>query len=293
MNIVFKDCDIPYICVKPGNLNEKFKFLGDGSEGIVYKYDDSTAIKMFNPKKFPQKFDKVKELYNLRDKNFCFTKGVVFTRRDDLIGIKLDLIKKSKEYDSFLELFLDHIPNGDVDIDTVYEILFKIDAAIQRIHKLDYRIGDLRPKNIMLNEDNEPIFIDTDGGSYKNYGYDIDSPRSLWANRVYKKAFSKEDSDRYVWALMFIESLLSYNNFNKKNLPFVAIELYQNKDILEDFISDLSIPKWMKNDLNVIFSDADDKPYVKVNIKMYEKLKIKMYNFFTQFVQVQLILNLF
>ena len=55
MNIVFKDCDIPYICVKPGNLNEKFKFLGDGSEGIVYKYDDSTAIKMFNPKKFPNK----------------------------------------------------------------------------------------------------------------------------------------------------------------------------------------------------------------------------------------------
>ena len=262
MNIVSKDCNIPYVCVKPGSLNDKFEYLGDGSEGIVYKYDDYTAIKMFNPKRFPNKLNKVMELYNLKDDNFCFPKGVVFTKRDDLVGIKLDLINKSKEYESFLELFLNHIPNGTVDIETVYKILFKIDSAIRRIHKLEYRIGDLRPKNIMLNENNEPIFIDTDGGSYKDYGYDINSPRSHWANRVYKKVFSKEDSDKYVWALIFLESLLTYNNFNKKCIPFLAIELYQNKDILDDFISDLSIPKWMKNDLKVIFSDSDDKPYI-------------------------------
>ena len=35
------------------------------------------------------------------------------------------------------------------------------------------------------------------------------------------------------------------------------------------------------------------RAFVKVNIKMHKKLKIKMYNFFTQFVWVQLILNLF
>ena len=268
MNIV-KDCDIPYICIKPGSLNEKFIFLGDGSEGIVYKYDDSTAIKMYNPKRFPNKLDKVKELYKLSDPNFCFPSGIVFTRRDDLIGIKMDLIKKSKEFDSFLELFLDYIPNGDVDIDTLYNILFKIDSAIRRIHGFDYRIGDLRPKNIMLDENNEPIFIDTDGGSYKEYDYDIKSPRSQWADRVYRKKFSKEDSDKYVWALIFIESLLTYNNFNKRNAPFFAIELYQNSDVLDDLISDLSIPKEMKEGLKIIFSDADNKPYIGDIFKDY------------------------
>ena len=279
MNIVPKDCDIPYICIKPENLNTKFEKIGDGSEGVVYKYDESTAIKMFNPKKFPNKLDKIKELYNLYDDNFCFPTGLVFTKRDDLVGLKMDYINSSKEFDNFLELVLDHIPNGDIDIDSLYNLLFKIDSAIKRAHSYEYRIGDLRPKNILLNEFDEPIFIDTDGGSYKNYGYDIDSPRSLWANRVYNKTFSYEDSDKYVWAIIFIESLLTYNNFNRKCVPFMAIELYQNKEMLEDLVSDLSIPKEMKEGLNIIFSDADNKPYVGDIFKDYNHNKRIMSDF--------------
>ena len=262
MKVIPSNCSIPSISIKPGSLDIKFKNIGFGSEGKVYRYNDTTAIKMFNPQKFPNKLKKTKQLYYLRDENFCFPKGLVYTKRDDLIGIQYDFITNSKKYGGFLDFFLDHIPNGDVSIETVYNILFKIDMALQRIHKVGYTVGDLRPKNIMINEDDNPIFIDTDGGAYKDYGYDIKSPRSLWANKVYNKDFSKEDCDKYVWAIVFLESLLTYNNFNKKFVPFLAIELYQNKEVLKDLVSDLSISKEMKDGLNIIFSDADNKPYI-------------------------------
>ena len=262
MKIVPENCNIPSVCVRPSSLGNKFKKIGYGSEGIVYRYNDSTAIKMFDANMLPHKLDKVLELYNLRDKNFCFPKGIVYTRNNKLVGIEMNLIKKSSEYKSFLNLFLEYIPYGKIPLSDLITILFKIDGAIQRVHSYGYTIGDLRPANILLNESNEPIFVDTDSGSYKNYDYDMKYPRIFWLRNVYKKDFSKIDNDIYVWAIMFLESLLTYNSLNKKFDDYMSIELYQSEKMFKELINRLNLEKDRKEGLRMIFSDKDNKPYI-------------------------------
>ena len=50
MKSVSKDCNVQNLCIKPGSLGSRFPNIGYGSEGRVYKYDEDTAIKMFDRK---------------------------------------------------------------------------------------------------------------------------------------------------------------------------------------------------------------------------------------------------
>ncbi len=148
-------------------------------------------------------------------------------------------------------------------------LLFEIDLAIKRIHKYDYTIGDIRPKNILFDNEDKPVIIDTDSGSYKGYDYDLEYPRLLWAKKVYNKDFSKKDNDIYVWAVMFLESLLTYNSLNIKNDDYLAIELYQSKKMFDELIKRMNLDKYIKEGLREIFSDADNKPYIGDIFKDY------------------------
>ena len=269
MKFVSKDCNVQNLCIKPGSLGSRFPNIGYGSEGRVYKYDEDTAIKMFDRKKYPFKLDKIKELINLKDPNFCFPTGVVYTRNNNLVGYKMDLVNNHNNYESFLELFLEYIPYGLISQEQLMMILFEIDSAIKRIHKYDYTIGDIRPKNILFDNEDKPVIIDTDSGSYKGYDYDLEYPRLLWAKKVYNKDFSKKDNDIYVWAVMFLESLLTYNSLNIKNDDYLAIELYQSKKMFDELIKRMNLDKYIKEGLREIFSDADNKPYIGDIFKDY------------------------
>ena len=50
MKFVSKDCNVQNLCIKPCSLGSRFPNIGYGSEGRVYKYDEDTAIKMFDRK---------------------------------------------------------------------------------------------------------------------------------------------------------------------------------------------------------------------------------------------------
>ena len=120
------------------------------------------------------KLDIIKKLINLKDPNFCFPTGIEYTKNINLIGYKMDLINGYSNYGSFLDLFLKYIPYGLISKEQLIMILLEIDSAIKRIHKCDYTIGDIGPKNILFDKDDKPVFIDTDSVSYKGFDYDLD-----------------------------------------------------------------------------------------------------------------------
>lgn len=48
MRIVSNDCNVQNKCIKSSGLGSKFANIEYGSKGNVYKYDEVTAIKMFD-----------------------------------------------------------------------------------------------------------------------------------------------------------------------------------------------------------------------------------------------------
>lgn len=97
------------------------------------------------------------------------------------------------------------------------------------------------------------MFIDTDSGSYKEFDYDLDYPRTLWFKKVYSKIFSKKDNDFYVWAVMFFESLLTYNSLNINNDYYLVMELYQSKKMFDELIKKMNLDKNIKDGLRENF----------------------------------------
>lgn len=165
----------------------------------------------------------------------------------------MDLINGYSNYGSFLDLFLKYIPYGLISKEQLIMILLEIDSAIKKIHKCDYTIGDIGPKNILFDKDDKPVFIDTDSVSYKGFDYDLDYPRTLWSKKVYNKIFFKKDNDIYVWAVMFFESLLTYNSLNIKNDYYLVIELYQSKKMFDELIKKMNLDKNIKDGLRENF----------------------------------------
>ena len=60
MKFVSKDCNVHNLCIKPCSLGSRFPNIGYGSEGRVYKYDEDTAIKMFDRKNIHLNWIKLK-----------------------------------------------------------------------------------------------------------------------------------------------------------------------------------------------------------------------------------------
>lgn len=250
-------------------LDKIYPKIDSGSEGTVYRFNREKAIKLFNIDKIPYRLNKIKELSNLSDLNFCFPTGLVYTNNNNIVGMEMDLVNNLYGYGSLVNVILNYVPNGSIELDVIKDIMFKINDAIKRVHAFDYTIGDLRPKNILIDDNNEPIFIDTDSGAYKEYDYDFYYSMLDCAGSIYNHKFSYKDIDRYVWAVLFLETFLMYNCFNKKLYSFLALEMFQNKSSFKYLIKHLNVSKHMKELLTIIFSDADDKPYIGDIFKDY------------------------
>lgn len=70
---------------------------------------------------------------------------------------------------------------------------------------------------------------------------------------MYNKIFLKKDNDIYVWAVMFFESLLTYNSLNIKNDYYLVIELYQSKKMFDELIKKMNLDKNIKDGLRENF----------------------------------------
>ena len=133
------------------------------------------------------------------------------------------------------------------------EYFIKADEAMQRIHKLGIAIGDIRENNILIDKNDNPVFIDTDNYSYFDSKYNFDDIRLHWLEMIYHKKFSKMDIDKYLYALMIMDTFSYYANLYEM----------QSDEFFEDYISLLNVDNETKEGLRLIFSDSHDKPYIR------------------------------
>ena len=100
---------------------------------------------------------------------------------------------------------------------------------------------------------------------YGEYGFDVIPVRADWLSQIYRKEFSRLDNDRFAFAIMTIQLLLRLRFLNLWNL---------NDDFFKNMIHRLNVTNEIKESLRIIFSDANDKPYIGDIIEMIDKEEI-------------------
>ena len=227
--------------------------LGEGSEGKVYQKDD-LAYKIFHLNSLRKilrcKYQKIEILSKLSDPSFCFPTGLCSFSDDYIKGYFMPLIKTDK-YQNMGELLY-----KSNDLPKMIECLSKVSDAIERLHKLGLTIGDIRPTNIILNQNEEPIFVDTDNYAFGGLDYDLDLRCTCYLYEIYHKFFTYEDIDRFLLGILAIQPFLEGTVIESQILMQHDDAYFQN------LIHYMHIDSEYKDALRLIFSDSPNKPYI-------------------------------
>ena len=249
--------NLPVIIVNEKELTHKHPLLGMGAEGYVYKYDDNYAIKIFREMDFNygykeiQKMAKIAKLSELKDESFCFPIGLVGFEDYSKHGYYMKYIKAHPDHKGF-----DYFKSVN-DNEILLEVLMKANDALERIHKKGVIIGDLRASNIIIDTNNNPIYIDTDNYMYSNFIFDLTPNRANTLEDIYGAYPNLEDNDKLLFAIMALEALTGDSGFN----------IHQSKEGFDFLIKELKIDKETREIIEAIFSDSENKPYMGPALK--------------------------
>lgn len=236
-----------------------------GYEGAVYECPTypGLAIKIFkrvfresiNRERFILKLRKI-EVFARLERDECFASPIGFVGKNNT-GLKEGFFMPSVKKINFLDDFdnLRFLPNDKKKMSTI----IKGSDALKRLHQRGITVGDLKGDNILIDETMNPVFVDFDNYAGLGFSYDIKSYCGTWLRTVYNKDYSYEDSDKFLYALLALQSLIRGYYFSHPDFP----EYYRN------LVDSLRISKDIKEGLRAILSDADDKPYVGDVLKDY------------------------
>ena len=251
---------MPVLIMDKKSLYTECDYVGSGAEGTVYKLNESTCFKILDGyarKDIKRKFEKIELLSKLKDKSFCFPKGIVYIN-----GLKegyyMDSVYLSLLYKDFDYLFYKTQLLKDVRFMLKY--IKDADSAIRRIHQKGVVIGDINASNILIDENDNTKFIDTDNYRYQDYDFDLDPPRAHYLEKIYKRKFSGIENDKFVFALMTLQLLY----------PKTGIFTSLQDPYYINFIGKINASKEVKEGLRLILSDAEDKPYISEVINKIE-----------------------
>ena len=184
---------------------------------------------------------------HLQDDSFAFPIGLAYNYRNMLIGYYMNLIKPHPLYESFKALYL-----KGCDKQTLLRLLIKADAILQKAHQKGIILGDIKKNNILINQEGNPIFIDTDNFKYQGFSYDLVPERSTWLNDLYHRVFSDADNDKFIFTLMALEMLYPHVNFYFR----------RDEEIFTNVINSIDFPNYVGVGIREILSDSDNKPYL-------------------------------
>ena len=247
---------LPILIIEEKKRHTDYPQIGWGDEGSIHKYNDQIAFKTFDftpdKEKLPRKFEKIELLGRLQDPAACFPIGLVGYEDMKKEGYYCDLVNKLEEYGNFEDLELLK------DKKQVIGYTIQADEAIQRFHKMGIILGDIKGKNIMIDCNGNVKFVDTDNWMYAGYDFDLMPDRASWLKNIYKRDFSLVDNDRFVFAVMAIQYFVDGS----------IIRLHRTDFYFRKMIELMDVSQEVKDGLRLIFSDANEKPYVGPILKL-------------------------
>lgn len=235
------DTKLPTLVV---DLKKRERCLGYGSEGEVYRYG-KYAIKTIYHRNL-DKVRKVEKLGTLSDKNFLFPLG--FFGYDSLYkeGYYMEEVHFGNELRDFDDLVILN------DIKRKLKIIKEADNAIRRAHEMGIIIGDIKGDNILIDETDKVMFCDTDNYKFEDYDFDLAPKCKDWLTYAYGTKENLLESDKFVWAILTLETIFKINEFYNRH----------NAVYLNEIIRVLDVNKETREILDSIFSDTENRPYI-------------------------------
>lgn len=226
--------------------------LGSGAEGTVFIYK-GYAVKVFDHfdtfKKYSDKFAKIERLGLLRDPSFTFPIGLAgYESGLKKEGYYMDMVKVNRHCRK-----LSYIA-ALYDTRAILEVFRKADNVLKRAHEMGITIGDLRGDNVLIDENLNPIFCDTDNFAYDGYGYDLKVGLSSGLETTYGTAHSQVDNDKFLMGLLVMNYFLEGVDHD--------IYDYFSKDFFKLLIEHMHATPEFKDAMEELFSDSVDKPYI-------------------------------
>lgn len=238
--------------------------LGQGKEGVLL-HDEKNVYKFFREitdLSLTEKERKLIILDGILPENFTGPKSLIY-KNNEFSGYTMDYIK-----DSINLLEFSIRPNTDKS--KVKDILLKVSDSLKRLHNLDENIivGDLNPRNILVDKTYTPHIIDVD--SFKINGYICNCYplflRVYLGNRDIPLKLSKE-TDKL--CLSLIGMVLQF----LKNLDSIGVEEYEEKANHNTLLKELyPYFRYLKE------YDKTSFPDVMYLDELFEKTLIKKYN---------------
>lgn len=240
------------LVIEKDQLGKEYPVINKGgAEGAIYAHPDGVLkpLKEFDVKKI----EKVTLLgQNIEDEAFCKILGTFsYGKNDSAAGVVMDRVYPSYIAKDFHSLeycwFLD-------EREFVKDVTIRGSDALKRFHELGIAVGDIKDDNIMINEDQKPVFVDTPSVAYKEYPCDVmNDPRLSLLSRTYGEDFSLQDNDIYLYTIMVL---------NYFTLQINKLEDYLDPKYAQDFVRLMSVNDKAKDILLKIFSKDANKPYV-------------------------------
>ncbi len=268
MPLIYKedlfDTNLPILIIDKNKIDREYNKIGEGGEGSVYAFNQDIVLKDFLILEYclgeiPNKYRKIEELGKLKDESFCFPKGLFGYEDYKKEGYYTKRVIPHSEYKDF-----NCIREGFGN-EKIFTAIIKADEAMQRAHKMGIVIGDIREENIMIDENFNPIFVDTDNYKYHGYDFDLPDPNTEWLRNTFHKKFSTYENDKYIYAMMAMKYVI----------PELPLWIRQSDDFFKELISRLDVSMEIKEGLRLIFSSSNHKPYVsEVFKKMNPKKRI-------------------
>ncbi|MDD2489668.1 MAG: hypothetical protein PHY26_00210 [Bacilli bacterium] len=244
-----KDTSLKSILIEYKNLNNLYPQIGHGAEGLVYKYNDATAAKIFSLLKeelLDRKFKKIEYWGKMKDESFEFPQGLVGYDNNKKAGYYMNYIETNERISTYYDLrYLK-------DKAKVIEYLLKAENAIKRIHNKGIIIGDIHGRNIMIDKNNNPRFVDTDNYATESFGFDYLPSLTKVYEDIFHSQCSLIDNDKFIFVLMTLHYFVNGT----------IINLSTSKRFFRELIEYLDVNKFSKDILTLIFSDSKDKPYI-------------------------------
>lgn len=267
MSRKISDTTVPTIIVSRYDLGEKYPSIGYGTEGEVYRYDDKYALKRFSlframeyfyERNLELKFSKIEEMTKLHDESICFPVGILGFKDMFMEGCYFNLVDYEpgkKDFEDLSEYF---------DRDERIDLLIKGDEVLRRIHNMGMIIGDVKEDNIMIDKNNNPIFVDVDNYAYGYYPFSLFPDRITVYERMHGHEGKCRDCDIMLYTLMSLRMIFS-------DKDFTFSESYEN---IMAKVRLLDLNDEIREYIELILSDSIDKPYVSPLLQKIKAYKL-------------------
>ena len=162
------------------NIIEIEKEIGKGEEGTVFSLKNGDVLKIYNESSLSvQKEEKIKALISkeMRFEGICFPKEIIFNKEKEFVGYSM---LKADGYEMTKTIFQpallkERFPNWTREDLCIIGI--NILKKIEYLHSHNIIIGNINPNNILLTEEKNVYFVDTDSYQIDNYPCPVGTTR--------------------------------------------------------------------------------------------------------------------